>query len=329
MDKPVLLLPVTYCSPQHISLGFDSIKIANFFKGAIVTIPSKRVQWFNNCDIKFSDMGMSSWCGRDFITNSGGNGNDSCGAQVNLMVKWPTGPMGPFIKPKWNISTVFSPITLSLTKNNYALFTHVVFNNISEPSRHLEEWNALKNLPREELERYKEQVLVHFGYDKKDSKPTTYHFGICVEDIVIRFLENEDNMATTPTSTTSLKKDQMKDTGGKDEHVDSDGGIADVKCSQLSWSLSKNANQIVQQKLSCQSISLQQTSGKREWSRHKELLSPLVSPSSFDAADNEKDGGGGEEEKQLTLLYTSTSKPCEPEIYSCGDVLNSMQIGDR
>ena len=34
MDSPVIILPVTYTSPQHLSFDLDAIRIANFFDWA-------------------------------------------------------------------------------------------------------------------------------------------------------------------------------------------------------------------------------------------------------------------------------------------------------
>ena len=135
-------------------------------------------------------------------------------------------------------------VSLNFRKEDYALFQHIMWYNIGEESRHLEEWDELQNLPPEELEELKKKIMVHFGYDKKDGPPTTFNFVIKMPSIILHFGSRERNF------------------------------VADVHCSELKWSLRKLRDRISHQKLSLQSIELIQTSGNNKWARFEKLLLP-------------------------------------------------------
>ena len=130
-------------------------------------------------------------------------------------------------------------------KNDFALFQHIVWYNIGEESSHLDEWNALQNLPPERLKSYKDKMMVHFGYDKKDGPPTTFHFKVDIASVIFHFCVDEN------------------------EHV------ADVEGSALSWSLRKVKDRISRQILTFKSIHLCQTSGNEAWAGYQQLLFPL------------------------------------------------------
>jgi len=134
---------------------------------------------------------------------------------------------------------------LLFRKNDYALFQHILWNNIGEESRHLDEWRALQNLPPAELAAYKKKIMVHFGYDKKDGPPTTLHFTIDISSVIFHFCICDN------------------------DHV------ADVEGSKMKWSLLKKKNRVSRQVLTFDSIRLSQTSSNKEWAGVPELLFPL------------------------------------------------------
>lgn len=136
--------------------------------------------------------------------------------------------------------------SLHFRKQDYALFQHIMWYNIGEESRHLEEWDALQNLPPEELEELKKNIMVHFGYDKKDGPPTTYNFVIKMPSIILHFGSLESKF------------------------------VADVHCSELKWSLRKLNDRISHQKLTLRSIELIQTSGDNRWAKFEKLLIPSM-----------------------------------------------------
>lgn len=114
---------------------------------------------------------------------------------------------------------LFTSKRLLFRKKDYALFRHIIWNNIGEESRHLDEWDRLQNLPSEELQAYKEKIMVHFGYDKKDAPPTTFWFKVNISSIIMHFCLDESN------------------------HV------ADVEGTKLCWSLKKVKDRISRQLL--------------------------------------------------------------------------------
>ena len=134
---------------------------------------------------------------------------------------------------------LFTSKRLLFRKKDYALFRHIIWNNIGEESRHLDEWDRLQNLPSEELQAYKEKIMVHFGYDKKDAPPTTFWFKVNISSIIMHFCLDESN------------------------HV------ADVEGTKLCWSLKKVKDRISRQLLTLGSIHLSQTSDNRDWARFK------------------------------------------------------------
>lgn len=183
----------------------------------------------------------------------------------------------------------------------------------------MDEWDALQNLPPEQLMEYKDKIMVNFGYDKKDGPPTTYHFNVDISSIVFHFCLDEHN------------------------HV------ADVKGTNMNWSLKKMKDGLRCQTLTFNSICLTQTSEKEAWDGFTDLLFPLNG--------NKK----GEAEENPQLVFRSTSRPCgdnvkllvvrqaciyfiypawmfvksffqnlpDPDVMSQEEVLGSIQIADR
>ncbi len=189
-----------------------------------------------------------------------------------------------------NYSTFYQLHTsLFLSKKDYALFRNILWNNIGEQSRHLEEWNAMLTLSDHELLLMKEKIMVHFGYDKKDGPPSTYSLIIEIPEV------------TTHFSTT-----------GVNAHV---SNVADIFCSEVKWSLRKVEDQISRQQLTCAKITLTQTSNKVDWERFKCLLQPA--PESDDTTSKSKI----DSMVSPQFIFKSTSRPN-------GDNVKSLEIRD-
>lgn len=211
---------------------------------------------------------------------------------------------------------------LLLRKVDFALFRNVIWHNIGEESRHLDEWNALQSLPFEELEEFKKRIMVHFGYDKKDAPPTTYSFSINIETIHIHLCNDVSDY------------------------------VADIDCFDLKWSLVKKKDKISRQQLVCEKIHLEQTSDNTKWGRFRKLFFPLETEHNV-LKENVR--------PRPQLFYTSTSRPTgdnvkyfevndaciifiypawinvksffqglpSPDVMHRDEVINSLQIGDR
>ncbi len=160
--------------------------------------------------------------------------------------------------------------------------------NIGEESRHLDEWNNLQNLPSQELQEYKKRIMVHFGYDKKDAPPTTYHFTIEIDSIVLHFCSDASEF------------------------------IADIDCHALKWSLRKVKDKISRQKLVCHSIYLEQTSDNEKWARCKKLLIPLEDNC---LNNHEEKDTKRALERMPQLIFTSTTR-------ASGDNVKYLEIND-
>ena len=210
-------------------------------------------------------------------------------------------------------------IRLLFRKKDFALFQHIIWYNIGEESRHLDEWNALQNLPPDQLIAHKNKMMVNFGYDKKDGPPTTFHFKVDITSVILHFCLDENN------------------------HV------ADVEGSNMRWSLKKVKDRISRQSLTFNSIRLSQTSGKEAWAGYQSLLFPL----------KRNVGSEVEEKPQLVYKSTSrpcgdnvkllvVNHACiyfifpawmfvksffqnlpDPDVMSQEEVLGSIQIDDR
>eukprot|EP00977_Amphora_coffeiformis_P011239 scaffold2704_cov159-Amphora_coffeaeformis.AAC.9 len=174
MQSPIILIPVTYCSTDFVRFETDSIFISNFYNyrparrdGSGGGFDEAMLQWFNNCSVTMNRITLSSWSG-----NALNNTYDTVNCEI--CIDWPTGPLAVGNKPKWKVSVAFDELRLSFLKEDYALLQHIIASNISEPSRHLDEWNCLQNLPIEIREAFEREAFVVFGYDKKDVTPSTF-----------------------------------------------------------------------------------------------------------------------------------------------------------
>jgi hypothetical protein len=113
MDSPVIVLPVTYRSPQHLRFDLDGIHIENKHRGEIKSLEqnpkqsaARYVQWYNNCNIDFQGLRLNSWCGTQLnISNDPKiHIKEDCENRIpmTISVKWPIGPTAFTIVPKWN-----------------------------------------------------------------------------------------------------------------------------------------------------------------------------------------------------------------------------------
>jgi hypothetical protein len=151
MTSPTILIPVSYCSTDYLRLHASSISFVNLhdyaemrLEGREATTP--RLQWFNNCAMDMLDLRLFHCSGRKLS-------GDSISAAMS--VKWPIGPNAVMNSPKWKVHCRIDEMILTLLQEDYALIQHIVQHNIGEESRHLEEWDALQNLPPLVLQRYK------------------------------------------------------------------------------------------------------------------------------------------------------------------------------
>jgi hypothetical protein len=93
-------------------------------------------------------------------------------SDISIEMCWPARQM---VLPKLRVRCDIDEIDLSLRRVDYALVQDVVLKNIGEPLRHLDEWIRFQEMPIEKLQAYKERIMVHSGYDKKDADPSTYN----------------------------------------------------------------------------------------------------------------------------------------------------------
>ena len=217
MESPEVLLPVTYQSPHFLRLDLGGIRIANKYNTSAIDDPDHdtdvRIQWFNNCAITLENLRLYSWTGRELGKSP---------VVTTMALRWPTGPGAPLVTPKWNVNCDFETLHIALRRSDYALVQHIISNNIGEPSRHLDEWEALQTLSPMDFLAYTSSILVHFGYDKKDVTPTTYDLKICIPSLSVDFITGDD--------------DSTADT------------VAVARCTNLSWILRKDSDLVVNQR---------------------------------------------------------------------------------
>ena len=327
LDSPIVLIPITYRSPEFVRLEVASISVRNRYNSAVVGVGTgsltdeglHRRQWYNNCDVVLQDLTMFSWCGRELV-------NKAVYASVSAV--WPTGPHAPLIIPKWNVSCKMDSLDISLRRSDYALFQNIISYNVGEASRNLDEWEALQNLSEDDAQHYQEKIMVHFGYDKKDVAPTTYNLTVSIPSLSFTLIEGE-SLVDKPTAV--------------------------VRCIDLRWQLRKLDDLVVKQILTCD-VEIVATSDSSS------LGSKLLSFSKFDG-HMESESGGSEQFRSAApgLRYTSTSDPngdniktlqiCDASIFmvvpswkrfavffqslpdplvlSVEDVGSSIQVGDR
>lgn len=299
------------------------MKVSNHYDGCSVcddpaiakgTFERERMQWFNNYKIALRGLRLRSWSGREL-------GKDASVADITL--RWPVGPLAYRIVPKWNVGCKFSRLDISLRRSEYALLQHIITFNIGELSRHLDEWEVLKTISNSILEAYQEQILVPFGYDKKDVPPTTYDVAVDVPLLSFSLIEEKEVVET----------------------------IAIIRCMDFLWSLRKESDRIVNQRLTCD-IEVVTPSTKAEFDT-------MLSMSKYDTIISSE--GSTSQDAIPELTYTSTTQvsgnnmktlqildPCiymivpawskfmeffqelpEPEMWSPHEARSMLKVGDR
>ena len=312
IESPIVVFPVTYRSPQFLKLCVADIRVSNEFNCKIDKSRFDVARWHNNCMISLQSLQVVSWDGKA-ISQSTHSGNSAPQSTV-IKIRWPTGPLATTERPKWDVQCKLDSLNFVLRKADYALLQNIVSYNIGEESRHLDEWNALQNLPGEELEAYKASVMVHFGYDKKDVAPTTYQVRLGIPLVQV-ILEAENTV-----------------------------GI--IRCSNFSWGMRKLGDRVSCQTVTCD-IDLVHPNGNqtetllsfnqstRRKGSDKVMLPELTySSTSKPSGDNVKTLHIVN--SCIYLIYPAWKAMVsffsglpEVEVMSAEEVSNSIQIGDR
>jgi hypothetical protein len=323
LESPALLFPVTYQSPHFVLLELSNIHISNHYDSCVVRVDpgiskgehtGDRMQWYNNCDVAFEGLRLYSWRGRELGKTP---------AIADVALRWPSGPLAHRIIPKWKVACRFDILDIALRRSEYALLQHIISFNIGELSRHLDEWEALQSIPKSDIEKYQNMIMVNYGYDKKDVAPTTY-----------------DVTVTVPLLSFSLIVEK-----------DTDKTMAIARCMDLLWTLRKESDLVVKQKLTCdvELVTPSEASG----------YETMLSMSKYDT--NISSEGITSQEMVPELTYTSTTQtsgdnlktleivdPCiymivpawssfmeffqalpEPEILSATEIKSMIKVGDR
>lgn len=222
LASPDVILPVEYRSPQFLRLTCQSLEVSNFYSNHVHQLATEgaesrdRVQWYNTCNMLFSGLALKSWCGTELTRLATSNARRP---DVNFKMTWPTGPTKALVAPKWRVGCDLDEIELFLRSEDYALIQYIIVHNIGEPSRHLEEWARFQEMSREELDAYKERIMVHYGYDKKDSAPSTYTVDMVCPLLAFNLLGGKDGVEV----------------------------IAEAKCLDLAWTMQRLPDLVARQ----------------------------------------------------------------------------------
>ena len=94
-----VIIPVTYCSPEYIKLAL-SLSASNYFDGKMCEDESHSslpwMQWFNNLKLSCSGVRICNWREQQISTTLLGSEGES--VQLEVSVRWPTGPTAPLSK---------------------------------------------------------------------------------------------------------------------------------------------------------------------------------------------------------------------------------------
>ena len=213
-----------------------------------------------------------------------------------------------------------------LRKEDFALFHHIIWYNIWEESRHMDEWTDFQTLTSSELLQYKKSILVNYAYDRKNWLPTT----CCVMFDVGAFVLH-----------------QMTGVGEC---------ISDLNCWDLTWSLQKKKDRSSRQNLTCSAIELNRNGTDLGNDQNEPLLSLLQPVQKADAKESNDNiypaplltyrsttHTTGDNVRLLEVKSARFFLSChywgvvcqffqnlpKPNIVNRDDALNSMQIGDR
>lgn len=176
MAEPVLLLPITYRSPHHIRLELNYVRISNNFCGKKLNTPFYiPMQWYNNYSLTFSGLRIMNWNSKALSSPE---------MEMFVLVTWPVGITAPLIIPKWNVKCNLSEFSISLQKEDFALFNNFLYYNVMEDTRHADELD----------EKSKENQLVSFWYEMKGLPPSTYQIVFNLDCIKIHLLDADEDI---------------------------------------------------------------------------------------------------------------------------------------
>ena len=301
MDSPTIVLPVAYRSPQHIRLEVEHLNVSNRFSGESKKNPFHiSMQWFNNCAVSITGLNFLSWRDRSLSATN---------ISLQINIKWPIGLTAPLIVPKWNANFTFSEMNISIYRQDYILFMHVLYNNIMEETRNLEEWKIQKQ--------HRTNEMVNYGYDFKDHPPTSYLIVFHIDGISVDLL-------------------------------DSDTSIGSIRSRRLQYSLQKGSDHILNQKLVCGSVILSHSTGNNLRDELTQVLLPLKESTDPDDTDEmivykSSTKPNSDHFKSLEInnacifcvysawisLQNFFAQIPSPEFFSVDKVQNLIQIGDR
>jgi hypothetical protein len=98
-EDAIVLLPVTYCSPEYLKLSL-SFTASNHFDGKISEAESyvdlQWLQWFNNLKLFLSNVRIVNWNGEPLSLET--LKNEDQNTYFEGIVRWPIGPTAPLSK---------------------------------------------------------------------------------------------------------------------------------------------------------------------------------------------------------------------------------------
>jgi hypothetical protein len=322
LASPDVILPVEYRSPQFLRLTCQSLEVSNFYSNHVHQLATEdvesrdRVQWYNTCAMRFSGLALKSWCGTELTRL---DTNNTRRPDVNFKMTWPTGPTKALVAAKWRVGCDLDEIELFLRSEDYALIQHILAYNIGEPSRHLEEWARFQEMPIKVLEAYKERIMVHYGYDKKDSAPSTYTVDVTCPLLAFNLLS-----------------------GKYDVEV-----IAEAKCLNLAWTMQRLPDLVARQKLISNIFLTRPPRRSDDQQRTLPLLLPTKRGTALDGRPDiiytSTTSPSGDNVKTLdvidvgiNLTYPAWMEAMAffsnmglPSIMTRDNIKNSIQVGDR
>jgi hypothetical protein len=274
LDSPVIIVPVTYSSPEFVRMELSKIRLSNEYDGEILRDaafghdgdpdPGDRMQWFNNCRVSLDNLRLFSWSGRELGRNP---------AVASVSLRWPTGPLAQLVTPKWQVSCIFDSLDISLCRSDYALLQNIISYNIGEESRHMDEWSVLQNMSPNTLDEFMQKIIVHYGYDKKNVAPTTYDVKLSIPSLGFSLME-DDSQNSLP--------------------------IAIARCLDLKWQMRKESDLIVTQSVTCGIDLVRPT---REKSGFETLMTISKNDSDLHGEIDDQD------HSQPGFIYSSKSTP--------------------
>ena len=133
-----------------------------------------------------------------------------------MAIKWPLGDVVGRVVPRWKINCVIDSLSATLRRQDYALLTHMIYGNIMEETRNMQEWVELIRLRREADEGqaapYKDvDAFSLYGYDVKNGTPTTYTFVIDIRNVKLDFVEDARGKGVAAIGETVRGRERRED----------------------------------------------------------------------------------------------------------------------